>query len=268
MNELRDVYERIATSMQKRYATAAHAERDRRFILERFSEGEAVARLLSERCGRRRLRILDVGTGNAGVSIAVANVATNDVVALDHAFNDDVRALIRQSGVPLDYVVASGATLPLADESFDVVLCLETIEHVRDARSLGAEIMRVLKPGGLCVVTTPARLRFLFRRDPHFGVPGLLLLPDALQKFVATRIARVVQPDEYDVAHIYWYAGSLARVFPSRAAFQAVGAPPAGALARRWWSLVQRFAWERLIVSKATSVNSATTSPPQNDRGT
>lgn len=250
-NELRAIYERIAGAMRKEYTSAAHAEQDRRFILERFTEGEQIAGLLAERLGaERELRILDVGTGNAGVAVAVANVTANRVVALDHAFNEDVPPLICDSDRSFDYVVASGATLPIADASFDVVLCLETIEHVPDAVNLGREVMRVLKPGGLCVLTTPARLRFLLRRDPHFGIPGLLLLPDAVQRFVATRIARVIPPDEYDVAHIYWYAGSLARLFPDRAVFQAVGAPPENPLARRLWSLTQRFLWERCIIVK------------------
>ena len=253
-NDLRAIYERIVTAMRKEYTSAAHEEQDRRFILERFTEGEQIAGLLAERLGADRpLRVLDVGTGNAGVAVAVANATSNRVVALDHAFNEDVPPLIRDSGRSFDYVVASGATLPIADASFDVVLCLETLEHVPDAANLGKEIMRVLKPGGLCVLTTPARLRFLFRRDPHFGIPGLLLLPDAAQRFVATRVARVIPRDEYDVAHIYWYAGSIARLFPDRAVFQAVGAPPENPLARKLWSLTQRFAWQRCIIVKVSS---------------
>jgi ubiquinone/menaquinone biosynthesis C-methylase UbiE len=236
------------------YASKIHAEQDRRFILERFSEGEAIGRLIVERAGAdRELRVLDVGTGNAGVALAVANVANLSVAALDHALNLQVSSLVQVSGLPLDYIVASGAAIPLADESFDVVLCLETLEHVREPRVFGAEIMRVLKPGGLCVITTPARLRFLFRRDPHFGIPGLLLLPDFAQRWFATRVVRVIPPEEYDVVHIYWYAGSIARLFPSRDVFQAIGAPPKGRLARRCWSILQRIAWERCIVQKATS---------------
>ena len=238
--------------MRKEYATAAHAARDRQFILERFSEGEAVGRLLAERLGDAApLRVLDVGTGNAGVAVALANVASLRVVALDHALNEDVRPLLSATRMPLDYVVASGTTLPLQDGTFDAVLCLETIEHVPEPARLGSEIMRVLKPGGLCVITTPARLRFLFRRDPHFGIPGLLLLPDAAQRWVATKLTRIVPAEDYDVAHIYWYVGTIARLFPGRDAFQAVGAPPVGALGRRLWSLLQRFAWERCIVRKA-----------------
>ena len=57
--------------------------------------------------------------------------------------------------------------LPYADGSFDLVTCSEVLEHVENYRAVLREIHRVLKPGGLMVVTTPnvlnmkSRLRYL-----------------------------------------------------------------------------------------------------------
>jgi len=50
---------------------------------------------------------------------------------------------------------------PHADESFDVVLCLEVLEHLAlDPMAMMAEVNRVLKPGGTFVLTTPNVIRF------------------------------------------------------------------------------------------------------------
>ena len=52
------------------------------------------------------------------------------------------------------------APLPFGDSSFDLVLCAETIEHVRDLQFLLSEARRVLEPGGRLAITTPAHSRF------------------------------------------------------------------------------------------------------------
>ena len=51
------------------------------------------------------------------------------------------------------------APLPFADGEFDLVLCTETIEHVRDVQLLLSELRRVLRPGGELALTTPAHSR-------------------------------------------------------------------------------------------------------------
>jgi SAM-dependent methyltransferase len=58
------------------------------------------------------------------------------------------------------------APLPFDDGSFDVVLCAETIEHVRDVQLFLSEIRRVLRPGGTLALSTPAHLPLGRRPDP------------------------------------------------------------------------------------------------------
>ncbi len=55
--------------------------------------------------------------------------------------------------------LAPDAPLPLPDNAFDLVLCAETIEHVRDVQLLLSEARRVLRPGGRLAVSTPAHSR-------------------------------------------------------------------------------------------------------------
>ena len=48
------------------------------------------------------------------------------------------------------------AKIPLDDASMDVVSALAVLEHLRDPVAFLAEVLRVLRPGGHCIVTTPA----------------------------------------------------------------------------------------------------------------
>ena len=223
------------------------------FAVGRMDDGRGVGEFLSARLGRY-LRVLDVGSGNGGVALAVASLG-HEVHALDVAANPVFRrALARLApdflpGGSCAAVVASGAAIPFPDDAFDAVLCLETIEHVDDPGALGSEIMRVLRPGGICLAMTPARWKFVFRRDPHFGIPALLLLPDAWQRIAATRFLRRVAPARYDVTHTFWTLRGLAGLFPNASSVEPLfNRPRPGS---RLWRRFRRFLWDRVLVTKA-----------------
>ncbi len=55
----------------------------------------------------------------------------------------------------LDVTHFDGENIPFGDESFDVILCTEVIEHVANPSRLISEMGRVLKPGGTAVITAP-----------------------------------------------------------------------------------------------------------------
>lgn len=52
-------------------------------------------------------------------------------------------------------VFGDGYSLPFAEESFETVLCSEVLEHVSDPERILREIGRVLKPGGVVLLTVP-----------------------------------------------------------------------------------------------------------------
>jgi ubiquinone/menaquinone biosynthesis C-methylase UbiE len=53
----------------------------------------------------------------------------------------------------------AGASLPLDDSSFDLVLCANVLAHVHDLQLLLSEARRVLRPGGRLAIVTPAHGR-------------------------------------------------------------------------------------------------------------
>lgn len=55
----------------------------------------------------------------------------------------------------LHFDVQDARSLEFPYQSFDLVLCLEVIEHLRDPEELLTEIRRVLRPEGLLIISTP-----------------------------------------------------------------------------------------------------------------
>jgi len=88
-----------------------------------------------------RFRILDIGCGH-GAWEAGLRVYASEYVGVDIRAGSNVS------------IVANAESLPVADGSFDAVICIMTLEHVRDYRKAIAEMYRVLKPNGLMVLAT------------------------------------------------------------------------------------------------------------------
>ncbi|MEO8219054.1 MAG: methyltransferase domain-containing protein [Acidobacteriota bacterium] len=232
-------------------ATTAVADRTGEFARGRLGEGRQLSAFLLPRFVRRPIRVLDLGAGNGGVGAAFTTDDSFRMVAADVVVNEQITSL-RRAGVPLSYLAADGESLPFAGGSFDVVLCLETIEHVRNPGSLGREIMRVLSSGGLCMITTPARIRHLLGPDPHYGIRALLALPDGLQRVVGQRI--LGKDERYDVEHIFWHVRGVSRHFPGRARVETLCNIPYPGIARTLpqilWVLFRSVLWDRIIVHK------------------
>lgn len=250
--ELRAVYEAEIRATFPNYLSPAlpQYEQTLAFHLGRFEEGRQLADFF-ERAWPATRTVLDVGTGNGGVSFGLANVRQLEVVTADVSISEDLQALRSRVRLPVRHLVSDGRRLALADDTFDFVLCLETIEHVPNPAALGAEILRVLKPGGVCMVTTPARLRHLFGPDPHYGIRYMLLLPNAVQRFIAQSVLR--RTKTYDVQHIFWSAAGIERQFPGGELFNVSWNYPFPGPTRYHnavWYRLRNLLWDRLLIRK------------------
>src|SRR5687768_2725199 len=139
----------------------------REFAIERFEEGVGLAAYFRREYPHRGLVILDVGAGSGGVALGLASDAQHVIVAVDLVASRSTMDVARAAGVRVHHVVASADFLPFRHANVDVVLCLETIEHLHHPRAAASQMMRVLRTGGQIMITTPSRVRFLFRPDPH-----------------------------------------------------------------------------------------------------
>jgi len=129
-------------------------------------------------------RILDIGCRDG--TLTQRYLDGNDVVGIDI----DAEALARaeaQHGIVGHQVNLNNAPIPAADESFDVVVAGEVLEHLQFPTAVVAEIRRVLRPGGRFLGSVPNafrlrnRLTFLlgrdFETDPthlHYFSPDML----------------------------------------------------------------------------------------------
>ena len=111
----------------------------------------------------RRGARLDAARGRAhpgrrlryGLFSTEAVARGGDVVSIDIGERLVRRAAARAGSRGL---VADARHLALRDASFDVVIASEMLEHTDDADRVVAELARVVKPGGLLVLTTPNRV--------------------------------------------------------------------------------------------------------------
>lgn len=115
---------------------------------------------------RPSVSLLDFGAGRGAVPehrfrglVARTSGVDIDNAVLENTYLDDAK------------VMSPTAPIPYDDNSFDVVISANVLEHVQDPDSVFDEIHRVLKPGGFFVFQTPNRSHYvpaLARMTPHF----------------------------------------------------------------------------------------------------
>lgn len=170
-----------------------------------IERGKFVQLLINQQIKTINLNVLDLGSGEGGTSKVFCN--DNFVVSLDLSLvrlkrqkftvissessseksvpNNQYKFLSSIEMTKPELVNGSALQLPLANNSFDLIIIQDVIEHLTDVIDFYNEIRRVLKKNGIIYLSTPNKLSiFNFFSDPHFGLPIVSLLKrESIKKY-------------------------------------------------------------------------------------
>lgn len=131
-----------------------------RAALSQGTSGEPIYQMVARAvrdAGLRPGTLVDVGCGSGQLAQALHG-------AFERYVGVDVVAYPGFPSAPWASFVSADLNVtpyPLAADSADVVVSVETIEHLENPRALVRELRRIVRPGGLVVVTTPNQLSLL-----------------------------------------------------------------------------------------------------------
>lgn len=133
-----------------------------------------VSRLLPRHCNPKR--VLDAGSGTGVMTFLLQRRYPNAAVVgvdLDVEAIAICRAIARRAKRKVQFTVADLRALPWS-EQFDLIICVDILEHLENDTQALAELFQALTPGGLLLLHVPSRYRRypIYQKSVNFDVPG------------------------------------------------------------------------------------------------
>jgi 2-polyprenyl-6-hydroxyphenyl methylase/3-demethylubiquinone-9 3-methyltransferase len=148
---------------------------------------------IAARAPLARRRVLDVGCGGGLLAEALARAGA-EVTAIDLApgMIEVARLHAAESGLGIDYRLAAAEDVArVSPQGFDVVTCMEMLEHVPEPAAMTATLARLLRPGGALFVSTLNRNLKSFLLAIVAGEYLLKLIPRGTHEY-----ERLIRPAE------------------------------------------------------------------------
>lgn len=112
--------------------------------------------------------VLDIASGEGYGSYILSKIA-NKVIGVDISEEAVTHAKNKYVSDNLDFLVGSCAAIPLPDNSVDVIVSFETIEHHIEHEKMMEEIKRILKIDGCLIISSPDKLEYSDK--PNYSNP-------------------------------------------------------------------------------------------------
>lgn len=196
-------------------------KRAREISIER---GKFVRSIITQQYPAKNLTVLDLGSGEGGTSKVFSHY--NFVVSFDISltrlhrqkkyvipmesstdesatqYGDRFLSSIEMTGTGL--VNGSALQLPFTNNSFDLIIIQDVIEHLSELNDFCTEVKRVLKTNGVIYLSTPNKLSvFNFLNDPHFGLPVVSILKRQSIKKYFLKHFRKTDYTRNDIAQLF-----------------------------------------------------------------
>ena len=166
------------------------------------------------------IKILDLGCGGGFYSLVIASMGANDITVLDieELFVKATRLNLDKQNIEVEGVCGDCMRLPFQEEAFDFIICVNIIERIPRDNLMLEEASRVLKRGGLFIVTArnPTSLnnlrpiRYIRLYSPRFFVKELRRYGFSVQKHSGAYFIPYIR-----IANIFRSKPTLAHVIKS-----------------------------------------------------
>lgn len=124
--------------------------------------------VIQKLCGikNKSVSIVDAGAGTGRILVSLQNAGFENLLAID--LDDTMRETFNKKNINLIVADFNQDTISREDESVDIVICKNVIEHVLDPSHMLKEFRRLLKKGGWLIIITDdyRKVYKTFYRDP------------------------------------------------------------------------------------------------------
>lgn len=155
--------------------------------------GEHLARYQSVLSSVKGKTVVDIASG-AGYGTNLIAKHAKLVTGIDYSIEAIEYSKKLYKAKNLKFVQGDAQNIPIKDSSIDVVVSLETIEHIHDPEKFVKEVKRILKPSGQFIVSTPNDDEYIEDNEFH------------LHEFQLKELKKLI--NKYFKNSTYYYQGS------------------------------------------------------------
>lgn len=181
------------------------------YFEERFpetqSEEKRVYQYVLSKIPPKAKLVADIGCGNGWLARRLL-LLDRIIVSIDVSFRNVSKVLQLYPNENHFGIVADGYFLPFRNNTFDCVVASEVIEHLEDAKKFVCELLRIVKPKGKIILTTPYKEKIRYTLCIHCNKPTPWNAH--LHSFDETKVQSILEQIEVECRwNLYKFGNSL-----------------------------------------------------------